>query len=75
MSKFLYAARISNFLTFLADFNLDLKHVVHSFLDELLSIPYIVGKFEMYCFQPNLNHNKSPPVASKISQTVHKGLV
>ena len=75
MSKSLHVARISNFLTFLADFNLDLKHVVHFFLDELLSIPYMVGKLEMYSFQPNLNHNKIPPIASKISQTVHKGLV
>jgi hypothetical protein len=67
MPKFLHVARISNFLTFLADFNLDLKHVVHSFLDELLSISYMVGKLEIFSFQPNLNHNKIPPIALNMS--------
>jgi len=67
MPKFLHVARITSFLTFLANFNLDLKHVIHSFLDELLGISYIFGKLEISSFQPNLNHTKIPLIASNMS--------
>lgn len=72
MLKFLHVARISNFHTFLVDFNLDFKHVIVSCLDELLDLPYIVEKNDMSSFQPNLNHNKISPIAPDMSQTIHK---
>ena len=60
MLKFLLIARIYNFPSFLADFNHDFKHVVHSRMNELLNLPYMVGKLEMSNFQLNLNHIKIP---------------
>jgi hypothetical protein len=50
MLKFLHVSRISNFYTFLADFNSDFKHVALSRMDELLGLPYMVGKLEMSSF-------------------------
>jgi hypothetical protein len=38
MLKFLHEARISNIHKFLADFSPDFKHIVISYLDELLSL-------------------------------------
>jgi len=75
MLKFLYASRISNFRTFLVDFNHDFKPVILSRLDELLGLPYMVEKLEMSSFQPNLNRNKILLVASDMSQSVRKCLV
>jgi hypothetical protein len=65
--RFPHAARISNFHIFLADFSPDFKHVVLSFLDELLVLPYMVGKLDMYSFQPNLNRNEILFIASYMS--------
>ena len=58
MLKFLLIARIYNFCMFLADLSLDFKHVVLFRLYELLGLQYIVGKFQISSFQPNLNWNK-----------------
>ena len=57
MLKFLPIVQISNFCMFLADLSLDFKHVVLSHLYELPGLQYIVGKFQMSSFQPNLNWN------------------
>jgi hypothetical protein len=62
MLKFLHVAWIFNFRTFLADFNLDFKHILFR-LDELLGLPYMVGKLGMFSFQLNLNSNNIPLVA------------
>jgi hypothetical protein len=62
MLKFLHVAWIINFRTFLIYFNLDFKHILFR-LDELLGLPYMVGKLEMSSFQLNLNSNNIPPVA------------
>ena len=43
-------------------------------MNELLGLPYMVGKTEMFSFQPNLNHKKNSLVSPDISQTVHEGL-
>jgi len=75
MLKFLHIAWISNFRTFLIDFGHDFKHVVLSHVDELLALPYKVGKLEMSSFYPNLNRSKIPPIALDMFQTVHKSLV
>jgi hypothetical protein len=75
MLKFLNVSQIFNFRMFLINFSPDFKHVVLSRLDKLLGLSYIVGKFEMSSFQPNLNRNKISHVASYISQTIHEGLV
>ena len=48
MLKFLHVAQISNFCMFFAYLSYDFKHVV-------LSRLYIVDKFHMSSFQPNLN--------------------
>jgi hypothetical protein len=75
MLKFFHVARIFNFCIFLADLSPDFKHVVLSRLNELLSLRYIVEKFQMSNFYPNFNRSKISPVALDISQTVHEGLV
>jgi hypothetical protein len=75
MLKFLHVAWISNFCIFLADLSPDFKHAVLSYLDELLDLRYIVGKFQMSSFYPNFNRSKISPVALNMSQTVHKCLV
>ena len=66
MLKFLYVARISNFFPFLQIFSSDIKHFVLSYLDELLSLPYMVGKLEMSNFQPNFNHGKISPTSPDV---------
>jgi hypothetical protein len=49
--------------TFFADFSPNFKHVVRSRLEELLSLPYMVEKLEMFSFQPSLYRRTIPPVA------------
>jgi len=71
MLKFFHVSRISNFYTFLADFNSDFKHVALSRMDELLGLSYMVGKLEMSSFQPNLSGRKMSHVAPNMSQIVH----
>jgi hypothetical protein len=68
MLKFLHVAQISNFCMFLADLNHDFKHVV-------LSRLYIVDKFYMSSFQPNLNWNRIQLVVLDMSKTVYKDIV
>ena len=75
MLKFFYVAWIFNFCIFLVDLSYDFKHVVLSYLDELLGLWYIVEKFQMSNFYPNFNRSKISPVTLDISQTVHDGLV
>ena len=75
MLKFIHVAQISNFRTFLADFNPDFKHIVLSCLDELIGLPYMVRKLEMSSFQSKLNQSNIPLVTLDMSQTVHKDLV
>jgi hypothetical protein len=75
MLKFLNVSRIFNFRMFLIDFSPDFKHVVFSHLDELLGLPYVVGKLEMSSFRLNLNRNKIPHVTSYMSQIIHEYLV
>jgi hypothetical protein len=36
--------------TFFVDFSPDFKHVILSCMDELLSLPYMVEKLEMFSF-------------------------
>jgi hypothetical protein len=75
MLKSIPIARISNFCMFLAYLSIDFKHVVLSRLYELLGLQYIVGKFQIFSFQPNLNWNKIQLVAPNMSKTVHEGIV
>jgi len=75
MLKFLHVAWISNFHIFLVDFSPDFKHVVLSFLDELLNLPYMVGKPEVSSFQPNLNGRNITLISLNMFQTVHECLV
>jgi hypothetical protein len=75
MLKFFHVTRISNFCKFLVDFNSYFKHVVLSHLDELLGLPYMVGKLEMSSSQFNLSRKTILHVASNMSQTLHEGLV
>jgi len=64
MLKFFHVTRISNFHKFLTDFNTDFKHVVLSHLDELLGLPYLVGKLKISSSQSNLSRKKILHVAS-----------
>jgi len=75
MLKLLYATQIFNFRIFLTYLSPDLNHVVLPYLDALLNLRYMVGKFQISSFQPNFNCGKIPPVALDMSQTVHEGLV
>jgi len=75
MLKFFYVAWISNFHKFLANFSPDLKHIILSLLDELLSLPCMVVKLDIYSFHPNLNQSKISHVVPDMSQTIHGGLV
>jgi hypothetical protein len=75
MLKFFFVTQIFNFCISLADFSSDFKHVILFYLDELLGLPYMIGKLKMFNFHYNLNHMKIPPINPNISQTVYKGLV
>jgi hypothetical protein len=76
MLKLLNVTRISHFCTLMADFSSNFKPInILSYLDELLSLQYMVRKLEMSSFHHNLNRIKSPPVALDMSQTVHEGLI
>ena len=44
-------------------------------MDELVGLPYMVGKSEMSSFYPSKNHNKISLVASDMTKIVHKGIV
>jgi hypothetical protein len=59
----------------LINFSPDFIHVILSYLDELISIPYMVENLEIYSFHLNFNRNKIPLVAPYMSLTVHEGLV
>jgi hypothetical protein len=50
MLKFLHVARISNFCIFFTDLSPDFKHIVLSYLDELLNLRYVVEKLQMSSF-------------------------
>jgi len=75
MLKFLYVTQIFNFRIFLAHLSPDLKYVVLPYLDALLDLRYMIGKFQISSFQPNFNCGKIPSVALDMSQTVYEGLV
>lgn len=59
----------------LINFNSDFKHVIVSFIDDLLSLLKINEKLEMFNFQHNYNYCNIPHIASNMAQTVHKSLV
>jgi hypothetical protein len=42
-----------DFSCLLADLKLEFKHITISYLDELLSLPYMNEKLEIYSFHPN----------------------
>jgi hypothetical protein len=75
MQKIIHVAQISNFRIFLVDFSPDFKHIVFFRLNELLGLSYMVGKFEISSFQPNMNNIKISLVYSDMSQIVHGSLV
>jgi len=56
-------------------FSPNFKHVILSYLNELLDLQYIVGKFQKYSFYPNFNRSKIPPVTLNMSQIVHEDIV
>jgi hypothetical protein len=59
----------------LEEFKPDFTDVVLFDLDELLSLVYMYGKLEIFCFHPNLNYNKILFIASNMVQSVHEDQV
>jgi hypothetical protein len=59
----------------LADFKPHFKYFVLSYLDELMGLPHIDGKLEIFNFYPNYISSKIPHATSNIAQTIHKDLV
>jgi hypothetical protein len=83
MLKLIHVTWIFNFCILLADsllisnmsFSSDFKHVVLFHLDELLSLRYIVRKFQISSFYLNFNRSTILPIALDISQTVQEDIV
>jgi len=83
MLKLIHVTWIFNFCILLADsllisnmsFSFDFKHVVLFHLDELLSLRYIVRKFQISSFYLNFNRSTILPIALDISQTVQEDIV
>ena len=53
MLKFLNETLIFNFHKFSVDFSPHFKHIILFWMNELMSVPYVFEKLEMYSFHPN----------------------
>jgi len=51
---------------------LNFKHIVFSFLDKLVGLPYIVRKIQMSSFQPNWNRIQTSLVTPYMTLKVNK---